>query len=192
MRRLGFVRGVFAACALFVVCTVWVPAASANTGWVKGEIRLNLRAGAGTQFKILGGVKTGDEVVVLATRESWTRVQTGDGKIGWIPAGYLETEPPPVLRLQQLEGETATLRSQLEELRAETADLRETNATLTSNDSGQREEIEALKIENFELRAGARYQEWITGALILSLGMIVGAWLHRRNSTRRGSARIRL
>ena len=155
MRRLGFVRGVFAACALFVVCTVLVPAASANTGWVKGEIRLNLRAGAGTQFKILGGVKTGDEVVVLATRESWTRVQTGDGKIGWIPAGYLETEPPPVLRLQQLEGETATLRSQLEELRAETADLRETNATLTSNDSGQREEIEALKIENFELRAGA-------------------------------------
>jgi uncharacterized protein YgiM (DUF1202 family) len=166
--------------------------AAANTGWVKGEIRLNLRSGAGTQFKIIGGVATGDELEVLASRESWTRVKTADGKTGWIPAGYVQTEPPPTLRLASLETETGTLRSQLEEIRAEAAELRESNATLTANDSGQREEIESLKIENFELRAGARYQEWITGALILILGMLVGAFLHRRNSTRRGGSRIRL
>jgi hypothetical protein len=41
------------------------------------------------------------------------------------------------------------------------------------------------------LRAGSRYQEWITGALILALGMLIGAFLHR-NSTRRPSSRIRL
>ena len=167
------------------------PAADANTGWVRGNIRLNLRAGAGTQFKILGAVETGDQMEVLATGESWTRVRTADGQTGWIPAGYLETEPPPTLRLEQLESETATLRTQLEEIRAEAASLRESNATLASTDSGQREQIESLKIENYELRAGSRYQEWITGALILAGGMIVGAILHR-NSTRRPSSRIRL
>ncbi len=165
--------------------------AEANTGWVRGNIRLNLRAGAGTQFKILGAVETGDEMEVLATGESWTRVRTTDGKTGWIPAGYLETEPPPSLRLEQLERETATLRTQLEEIRAEAAGLRESNATLASTDSGQREQIESLKIENYELRAGSRYQEWLTGALILAGGTIVGAILHR-NSTRRPSSRIRL
>ncbi len=166
-------------------------ASAEDLGWVRSFIRLNVRSGAGTQFKILGGVETGDELKILSRGESWTRVQTKDGNIGWIPAGYLETEPPPTLRLQQLEAETATLRTSLEEIRTEASQLRETNATLSSTDSGQREEIESLKIDNYELRAGSRYQEWITGALILTLGMILGAFLHR-NSTRRPSSRIRL
>jgi len=165
--------------------------ASADTGWVRGNIRLNLRAGAGTQFKILGAVETGDEMDVLARGESWTRVRTSEGKTGWIPAGYLETEPPPTLRLANLESEAASLKTQLEEIRSEAATLRESNATLASTDSGQRAEIESLKIENYELRAGSRYQEWITGALILAGGMLLGALLHR-NSTRRPSSRIRL
>ena len=189
MRPIRFLMS-FVALGL-IVSSLGAAVATADTGWVRGNIRLNLRAGAGTQFKILTAVETGDQMEVLSRGESWTRVRTADGQTGWIPAGYLETEPPPTLRLAQLESETATLRSQLEEIRSEAGQLRESNATLASTDSGQREEIESLKIENFELRAGSRYQEWITGALILGLGMIVGAFLHR-NSTRRPSSRIRL
>ncbi|MEZ7981241.1 MAG: TIGR04211 family SH3 domain-containing protein [Myxococcota bacterium] len=168
-----------------------VAPAFADTGWVRGNIRLNLRSGAGTQFKIIGAVETGDEMEVVARGESWTRVRNAEGKTGWIPAGYLETEPPPTLRLAQLETETTTLKDQLDGIRSEAAGLRESNVTLASTDSGQREQIESLKIENYELRAGSRYQEWITGALILAGGMILGAILHR-NSTRRPSSRIRL
>ena len=177
--------------ALLFMSSLATTATAADTGWVRSYIRLNLRSGAGTQFKILGAVETGDELRVLSRGESWTRVQSADGRIGWIPAGYLEAEPPPTLRLQQLETETASLRSELEEIRTEASQLRESNATLAATDSGQREEIESLKIDNYELRAGSRYQEWITGALILSLGTLVGAFLHR-NSTRRPSSRIRL
>jgi SH3 domain protein len=176
---------------LFFSSALASTANAADTGWIRSYIRLNLRSGAGTQYKILGGVETGDELRVLSRGESWTRVQTADGKIGWIPAGYLETKPPPTLRLQQLETETGSLRTELEEIRTEASGLRETNATLSATDSGQREEIESLKLDNYELRAGSRYQEWITGGLILTIGMLVGAFLHR-NSTRRPSSRIRL
>lgn len=179
------------AVALLLTSTPTRDASAAEFGWVRSYIRLNLRAGAGTHFKILGGVETGDELRVLSREENWTRVQSADGKIGWIPAGYLETQPPPTLRLEKLEIETGELRTELEGIRTEASRLRESNATLTATDSGQREEIEALKIDNYELRAASRFQEWITGALILALGMLLGAFLHR-NSTRRPSSRIRL
>ena len=192
MRSIGLRRVASAALLSWLICTSWAAAAAAETAWVKGEIRLNLRSGAGTEFKIIGAVTTGDELNVLSTTKKWTQVRTADEKLGWIPAGYLENVPPPTLRLQQLETEAATLRTQLEEIRAETSGLRESNATLTANDSGQRQEIEALKLENYELRAGARSQEWITGALIVGGGMIVGALLHRRSSSRRSAGRIRL
>ena len=128
---------------------------------------------------------------VLARSKNWTRVRTSEGESGWIPAGYLETEPPPQLRLEQLESETQTLQSQLSALQSEAAGLRESNATLNSSDSAQREQIEGLKIENLELHTGRSSQEWITGALILAGGMALGAVLYR-NSTRRPSSRIRL
>lgn len=192
MRSFGLARVGVTSFVFLLVCVGWVASAAAAPAWVKGEIRLNLRSGAGTEFKIIGSVKTGDEVNVLSTTKKWTQVRTADDKTGWIPAGYLENEPPPALRVQLLETEAASLRTQLEELRAETSSLRESNATMSANDSGQRQEIEALKLENYELRAGARSQEWITGALIVAGGMIVGALLHRRSATRRSAGRIRL
>ncbi len=189
--RSRWTRLALATTLILLLAPVFVGPASADIGWVRGNIRLNLRSGAGTQFKILGSIETGDEMQILTRGESWTRVRSAAGKTGWIPAGYLETEPPPTLRLAQLETETTTLRTQLEEIRSEAAQLRESNVTLGSTDSGQREQIESLKIENYELRAGSRYQEWITGGLILASGMILGSLLHR-NSTRRPSSRIRL
>lgn len=192
MRSIRTIRVAGATALILVLCSAWAANVSAAPAWVKGELRLNLRSGAGTEFKIIGAVETGDELNVLSTTKKWTHVQTAEKKRGWIPAGYLENEPPPTLRLQLVEAEAETLRTQLEELRASTSSLRESNATLTANDSGQRQEIEALKLENFELRAGARSQEWITGALIVASGMIVGALLHRRSATRRSAGRIRL
>lgn len=48
---------------------------SANVGgWLRSYIRLNLRSGAGTQFKILGGVETGDELRVLSRGEATDRL----------------------------------------------------------------------------------------------------------------------
>ena len=105
-----FVRVILVSPLLLILILTVTASAAANIGWVKGEVRLNLRAGAGTQFKILGSIRTGDSVTVLGTHESWTRVETTDHKIGWIPGGYLESEPPPKLRLQQAETEAATLR----------------------------------------------------------------------------------
>ena len=168
-----------------------LPAAAENA-WVKGEVRLNLRTGAGTQFRIVTGLKTGDKVAVLARNDSWTQVKVLESnKVGWIPAGFLDAEPPPGLRLAQLEEEVNELRAQLTTTTEEASTLRTQNSEIAGRDGDQRSEIERLTHDNMRLRAGARWPYMIAGASILAAGMIVGAILHAMGG-RRQRPRVRL
>jgi SH3 domain protein len=163
----------------------------AEQAWVRGEIRLNLRTGPGTQFRIVEGLTTGNGVEILERGKNWTQVLLPNGKKGWIPAGYLVPEPPPLVRLEQVERQFSRVQEEFEAASSEAKRLQETNATLAGRDGEQQAEIERLSLEVLELSAGARWPEWITGASILVVGMIVGALLHR-NATRRPSSRIRI
>lgn len=176
----------------FTAMAVASAASAAEQGWVKGDLRLNLRTGASNEYRIIGTIATGDQVTILTKGTDWLRVQTKDDKVGWIPDGYLDASPPAATRLASAETELASLKRDLEKFRDETTTLRESNAALSANDDGQEQELDALKLENLELRAASRYQEWLTGALLLGGGMIAGAWLHSRNANRRPSSRIRL
>jgi SH3 domain protein len=184
--------------AALAVGAVWVllisaaaQPASAEKAWVRDEVRINLRTGPGTQYRIVGVLKTGDDVQILQRAEDWTKVRLGEGKDGWIPEGYLQAQPPAAVRVDRFQAQVAELQAKLEETDAEAARLREENSQIGGRDGEQRDEIERLTLENYELRAGARWPEWITGASILVVGMMVGALLHR-NATRRPSTRIRI
>lgn len=165
--------------------------AAAEEAWVRGEVRLNLRTGPSTGHRILGGVKTGDRVEILQRADDWTRVRTGQD-VGWIPAGYLDPEPPPSVRLETLEAETARLREQVASLREENRELASRTESAVEQESQQRAELERLAAENRELEAGARWPHWITGASILGAGMLVGAILALSRPGRRSQRRIKL
>jgi SH3 domain protein len=195
IERMGIGR--FGICGLALVVsllTMQSGEAVAEQGWVRGEIRLNIRTGPGTQYRIVGGIKTGDGVEVLARGENWTKVRmTVDGEVreGWIPEGYLKPEPPPTIRLERAESRVITLAQELDTLKGESGKLRDTNEILSTQDTDQQAKIKDLTMDNMELRAGARYPEWITGASIFASGMVAGAMVHRR-SARRQPSRIRL
>lgn len=192
--RMAFGRWGVALLASAALLTMAGTEALAEQGWVRGEIRLNIRTGPGTQYRIVGGIKTGDGVGILDRRESWTKVRTvieGETKEGWIPEGYLKPEPPPTIRLQRAEARVTTLETELDSLKSESGELRENNEILSTQDSDQQTTIKELTMDNMELRAGARYPEWITGASIFAAGMVAGAMVHRRSS-RRQPSRIRL
>jgi SH3 domain protein len=159
---------------------------------VKDELRLNLRSGPGTQFRIKGAVGTGDRLDVLEHAPGWTKVASPELGEGWIPEGFLQPEPPAGIRLARTEAETAEFRSQFDSLTQRRQELEESNATLSERDATQKQEIEQLSRENLELRAGARWPEWITGAGILTAGMLMGAILHSIAGRRARPPRIRL
>lgn len=167
------------------------PARSAEPAWVDNEVRLNLRTGAGTSFRIVGFVTTGNRVEILSRETNWTQVKLADGKRGWIPAGYLKSEAPPNVRLAEAEGELRKLRTQYENATTDVTRLRESNDVLSGREQARTDKINRLTLENLDLKAGPRWPEWITGASILTVGMMLGALLHR-SSSRRPTPRIRL
>ncbi len=168
--------------------------AHSEQAWVRREVRLNIRTGPGTQYRIVGVTKTNEEVSILERADGWTkiRVEQDDGaKEGWIQAGFLKPEAPPTIRLQLAEARVDALEKDLVALQEETEKLRKDSGILTTQAGEQQAKIKELTMENMELRAGARYPEWITGAAILGAGMLAGAFMHRR-SARRQPTRIRL
>ena len=180
-------RGAIVALA-FLAMTLPV---GAETAWVRDELRLNLRSGAGTQYRIRGAIGTGDRVQVLARGDGWTRVRSEDIGEGWIPAGFLQSKPPAGVRLAQSEAQTSEFRAQLQSLSKRASELETENISLAGRDGSQKSQIEQLTRENFELKASARWPEWITGAGILGVGMLMGAILQGVTG-RRQRPRIRL
>ena len=165
-------------------------AATAEQSWVKGEVLLNVRTGPGTEYRPLGAITTGDPVDVLQQGDSWTRVRTEKTGEGWIPAGFLQNAPPPVVRLERAESEATQLRQRVEELAAEAERLRAAHAEAAARASEQSQEIERLTKQNASLQADAIWPVLVAGASILVTGGMIGAWMR---SGRRGAGnRVRL
>src|SRR5262245_57490099 len=104
--------------ALALCLLVLLPraAAAADHAGRKGEVLLNARAGPGSECKPVGAITTGDPVEILQQGDGWTLVRSEKTGEGWIPAGFLQDAPPPVVRLERAEGEAVALRQRVEEL----------------------------------------------------------------------------
>lgn len=164
---------------------------TAGAEWIGGEVRLNLRVGPGPTRKIITTISTGDSVTVLSRDEEWVQVQIADGREGWIPAGFLVDEVPAVVRLKRAETELSGLRKSMGGATEEAETLRSSNETLTTKNEALTSENRRLETENHRLKAGARWPEWIAGASILVVGMLMGAIMHAWTG-RRAHTRVRL
>lgn len=51
---------------------------------------LRIRAGAGLNYKVLGGLTKGDTVTLIDNREGWVQIQTTNGQTGWVSDLYIE------------------------------------------------------------------------------------------------------
>jgi SH3 domain protein len=158
--------------------------------WVKGDVLLNVRTGPGAENRPLGAITTGDPVEILSQADGWTQVRTQSAGEGWIPSGFLQDEPPAVVRLEQVESEAGELRQRVDELTAEAERLRAAQAEAAAAVEEQSQEIERLSAENAALQSDVIWPVMLTGASILLTGGLVGAWA--RGAGRRPGQRVRL
>jgi SH3 domain protein len=176
--------------ALIVLIGASFATAAAARSWIKGDVLLNVRTGPGAEHRPLGSITTGDPVDVLEHADGWTRVRSDAAGEGWIPSGFLQDEPPAVVKLEQAESEATALRERVAALTAEAEQLRAAQEEASAAVEEQAREIERLSTENQALQAEVIWPVMLTGASILLTGGLVGAWA--RGAGRRAGPRVRL
>jgi len=133
--KLKLWRLVFLGFLLVLMASVF---ALAESMYVTDLIKLTLRSGPGTEYKILAVVESGQQVEVIEPGEDWSLVRLSNKKMGYVLSRYLASEPTYNILFEQLQGKYE--------------DLMEQTATLYKENARLKDEIKNLKvaIDKFE------------------------------------------
>lgn len=205
--------------------------ASAQPHYVADSLRVPLRSGMGSQYRIVHrGLSSGTKLELIErdsddSGTTWARVRTSEGLEGWMRNQYLLDEPTAAIKLaaleqkmsqlggdqtalldtnEALENDNAQLTQKLEQLQREhqktsrqLAELRKLSAnTIALNEQHQKlsenyqllqTRADVLKANNERLKNNQRYHEWLFGAAILILGIILSFMLQAIGRNKRRS-----
>ena len=153
--------------------------ASAQREYIRDEIRVNMRAGPGLQYRILKVMVSGEPVRRIDEQDDWVRVSSTAGLEGWVPGSYLSKAVPPSVSLPQVQSKLARADARLGELERKLSAQAEAVQELESLRALRSE----LETENAELRWSTGWKSMATGAVVLLVGILIGF------ATPRGSGR---
>jgi SH3 domain protein len=154
---------------------VLVLAGLARADYVRDEIRINMRTGPGLQYRILKALASGDKVSRLGESGDWVHVQTPEGLEGWVPSGYLSREPPASLALPLARSKLSRAESTIGELEQQLGAQAEAITELET----LRAQVEQLSTENLRLSVSTRWKDYLAGAALLAVGVLVGLAIPR-------------
>jgi SH3 domain protein len=151
--------------------------------YVRDELRINMRAGPGLEYRIVKLLKSGDRVDQTETKEDWALVKAPEGEEGWVPIGYLQAEAPPSIALPGVQ-------TRLKEARALVGDLEKRlgeQGNLALEAEALQLRVKTLEAKNARLTEASRWQELTAGGAIVLIGILIGALIPRggRQRTRR-------
>ncbi|GGX60664.1 TIGR04211 family SH3 domain-containing protein [Saccharospirillum salsuginis] len=116
------------------------------TYWLSDELWVNVRTGAGDQFRILKTIPSGTRMETLEDEPNngYLHVRTEEGIEGWVPERFLQDEPTSEIRIANVQAERDELQRQLEELDTKYKDLLADKGDVNG-------ELETLRSENARL-----------------------------------------
>ncbi|MEM6511385.1 MAG: TIGR04211 family SH3 domain-containing protein [Pseudomonadota bacterium] len=180
--------------------------AAAETAYVTDQLRLGIHQASDTSDPAFRMLESGQEMEILQRSGNYAFVRLPDGTEGYVKAGFIVTDKPAALIVQEAQAETARLQALNEQLEASFAEPAATIRTLEGDvqqlqlalDNAS-DESEVLKSENERLVAReARYKysvpyTWMAGAAVVCLlgGFLLGLWwFDHRSRQRHGGIRI--
>jgi SH3-like domain-containing protein len=92
-----------------------------NTRYISDVLKINIKNNIEKPYEVVASVQSGDPVQILQEEGNYLRIETADGKQGWIAKHYVRNDPPRTLLIKQLKQEVADLQGQLSAKLASTA-----------------------------------------------------------------------
>ncbi len=133
--------------------------AAGQTRYISDRLKIYVRAGAGTQFKLLAPLTTGTKVVLLGEKQDgWVMIGYGKERQGWLQERFLSKLEPADKRL-------ARANARIEQLevntKAKLASLTETNKEYRKGNTGLLREVKELrqKLQKIEREYNTLLQE---------------------------------
>lgn len=164
----------------FALALALGPLPLARADFVRDEVRVNLRTGPGSEYRIVKLLRSGDEIRRVERRGDWLRVRTPAGEEGWVPSGYVSADRPASVALPQVEARLRSSESRVQELEQQI----ESQSAELSELSDLRERTETLERENMRLTVSTRWKDYLAGGIVALIGMGIGAILARSSRTR--------
>ena len=127
----------------------------AETRYVTDLLKLPLRTGASTEYKILDLVKSGQQLEVVEPGKDWSKVRLPNGKEGYVLNRYLVGQPTSAVQLAKLQSQYTSLRQQATALIEENNRFKGENKTFKSSLSSNETALNKLETDYKELKAGA-------------------------------------
>ena len=129
-------------CLLLLGASIRAEAAG-ETRYISDKIRIYARAGAGTEFKLLAPLTTGNKVTLLGESEGdWLHITYGKDRQGWIQKRFLTAVEPAAKRLAQAKAKIKNLE---QSSKAKIVSLTETNKEYRKGNTGLLREVKELR-----------------------------------------------
>lgn len=181
-----------AAGVLLSMSSINVSAQTSNQAWVTDELSTYVRSGPTDGYRIIGTLNAGEQVDVLETSGSYTRVRNGEGNAVWVLSNELQETPSAIEQLPALEEQVEELTTELDGINeaweervssmTETlavrerriAELEASNQELDSQAEQSRRQVRALqaRLETQEEDLLMRY--FMYGGGVAGAGLLVG------------------
>ncbi len=189
-----------------LVLLVLSPALAAQTAYVTDKLRLGLHRAQDTSDRAFRTLESGQAMEILERGPLYARVRLPDGTEGWVKAGFLVSDKPARLIVEET-------RSRLDEAERQLAEIRDAFSgsagriseleNLTTEQAGElaaaRATLAELQQENESLRSRTSLYRFslpwpiVLGAagVTLLLGFVAGMWwIDYRSRRRHGGFRI--
>jgi SH3 domain protein len=177
----------------------WLPAQAQTEqqpAFISDNLVVYLHSGPGNQYRIVGTLTAGSEVIKLAEQDGYVQIQVDEARSGWIPKENLSFTPGIRSQLTDLQSRFEQQSVRLTELEQLSSEGQQALQRLTLERDQAQAELEQLKRSNERLskeldaqQASFWQQPMVLGGAILLFGLLFGLILPKLIPQRRNSER---
>ncbi len=169
---------------------------SQTPAYISDNLAVYLHSGPGNQYRIVGTLTAGSDVVVLSEQDGYVQIQFEENRNGWLLKEHISYTPGLRSQLDELQNRFEQQSVRLTELEQDSGQGQQVVQRLTLERDQALAELEQLKRTNERLsneldaqQASFWQQPMVLGGAILLFGLLFGLILPKLIPQRRNSDR---